>query len=131
MCLTILKVNLNYIFHINNYANFSEFIDKLHSTYQALVSGTYRPGQIIVALPTLSRPTQHKSTPLPPQAVSDAAQANSGDGVEVHSFLEAILQILHASGGSFRCFFCCISNSFSHLEMCFWCPVKCYRLDVQ
>lgn len=84
---------------------FAEFIDKLHSTYQALVSGTYRPGQIIVALPTLTRPTQHKPTPLPPQAASDAAEANPGDGVEVHSFLEAVLQIIHASGGSFRCFF--------------------------
>lgn len=82
---------------------FAEFIDKLHSTYQALVSGTYRPGQIIVALPTLTRPTQHKSTALPPQAAADTAQANSGDGVEVHSFLDAILQIIHASGGSFRC----------------------------
>lgn len=84
---------------------FAEFIDKLHSTYQTLVSGTYRPGQIIVALPTLTRPTQHKSAPVPPQTVADAAQANCGDGVEVHSFLEAILQIIHTSGGSFRCFF--------------------------
>lgn len=82
---------------------YEEFIDKLHSTYQALVSGTYRPGQIIVALPTLTRPTQHKPTPLPPQAASDAAEANLGDGVEVHSFLEAVLQIIHASGGSFSC----------------------------
>jgi len=82
---------------------YEEFIEKLHSTYQALISGTYRPGQIIVALPTPTRPTQHKSTPLPPQAAADAAQAYCGDGVEVHSFLEAILQIIHSSGGSFSC----------------------------
>ena len=78
-----------------------------------------------MALPTLTRPTQHKSTPLPPQAAADAAQAISGDGVEVHSFLEAILQIIHASGGSFRCFFC-ISCSFSHLfhkVLSLRCPV--------
>lgn len=81
---------------------FAEFIDKLHSTYQALVSGTYRPGQIVVALPTLTRPTQHKPAPPSPLAAPDAAQANPGDGVEVHSFLEAILQIIHASGESFR-----------------------------
>ncbi|KAL9955191.1 hypothetical protein ACROYT_G036478 [Oculina patagonica] len=82
---------------------YEEFIEKLHSTYQALVSGTYRPGQIVVALPTLTRPTQHKSAPPPPNAAPDTAQANSGDGVEVHSFLEAILQIIHTSGDSFSC----------------------------
>lgn len=124
---TILTLNFNDVFR----NLFAEFIDKLHSTYQALVSGTYRPGQIVVALPTLTRPTQHKSAPLPPQAAADAAQANSGDGVEVHSFLEAILQIIHASGGSFRCFFC-ISCSFSHLEVIFsvFCEVVSLRCPV-
>ena len=86
-------------FHYNynkTFLFFTEFIEKLQSTYQALVSGTYRPGQIVI-VPTLSRPTQQ-----PTHAVPDAAQVNSGDGVEVHSFLEAILQISHTSNGSFR-----------------------------
>ena len=80
---------------------FTEFIEKLHSTYQALLSGTYRPGQIVVAVPTLSRPAQPKSQP-PPNATHEASQANSGDGVDVHSFLEAVLQIIHTSNGVFR-----------------------------
>ena len=100
---------------------FAEFIDKLHSTYQALISGTYRPGQIVVALPTSTRPTQHKSALPPPQATPDTTQANSGDGVEVHSFLEAILQIIHASGDSFRYLYnvFCIMHRFSYsVEWC-------------
>ena len=80
---------------------FTEFIEKLHSTYQALLSGTYRPGQIVVAVPTLSRPAQHKSQ-LPPYATHDGAQANSVNGVDVHSFLEAVLQIIHTSNSTFR-----------------------------
>ena len=79
---------------------FTEFIEKLHSTYQALISGTYRPGQIVI-VPTLSRPTQHK-TQQPAHTAPDAAQVSPEDGVEVHSFLEAILQIIHTSNGSFR-----------------------------
>ena len=79
---------------------FTEFIEKLHSTYQALISGTYRPGQIVI-VPTLSRPTQHK-TQQPAHTATDAAQVSPEDGVEVHSFLEAILQIIHTSNGSFR-----------------------------
>jgi len=81
---------------------YEEFIEKLHSTYQALLSGTYRPGQIVVAVPTLSRPAQPKSQP-PPNATHEASQANSGDGVDVHSFLEAVLQIIHTSNGVFSC----------------------------
>jgi len=81
---------------------YEEFIEKLHSTYQALLSSTYRPGQIVVAVPTLSRPAQPKSQP-PPNATHEASQANSGDGVDVHSFLEAVLQIIHTSNGVFSC----------------------------
>ena len=126
---TLLTLNSNDAFYNTNL--FAEFIEKLHSTYQALISGTYRPGQIIVALPTPTRPTQHKSVPLPPQAAADAAQAYSGDGVEVHLFLEAILQIIHSSGGSFRYIFCCISCIiFSYGGYVFQGSVKCYHLHV-
>lgn len=80
---------------------YEEFIEKLQSTYQALISGTYRPGQIVI-VPTLSRPIQHKTQQQPAHTAPDAVQVSSGDGVEVHSFLEAILQIIHSSNGSFR-----------------------------
>ncbi|XP_022800867.1 UPF0705 protein C11orf49 homolog [Stylophora pistillata] len=81
---------------------YEEFIEKLQSTYQALISGTYRPGQIVI-VPTLSRPIQHKMQQQPAHTAPDAVQVSSGDGVEVHSFLEAILQIIHSSNGSFSC----------------------------
>lgn len=78
-----------------------EFIEKLHGAYQALLSGTYRPGQIVVAVPTLSSPAQHKSQQSQ-NAGHETSQVNSGDGVDVHSFLEAALQIIHTSNGTFR-----------------------------
>lgn len=78
-----------------------EFIEKLHGAYQALLSGTYRPGQIVVAVPTLSTPVQHKSQQSQ-NAGHETSQVNSGDGVDVHSFLEAALQIIHTSNGTFR-----------------------------
>ena len=55
----------------------------------------------MVAVPTLSRPAQHKSQ-TPANATHDGAAANSGDGVDVHSFLEAVLQIIHTSNDAFR-----------------------------
>ena len=78
-----------------------EFVEKLHGAYQALLSGTYRPGQIVVAVPTLSTPAQHKSQQSQ-NAGHETSQVNSGDGVDVHSFLEAALQIIHTSNGTFR-----------------------------
>lgn len=81
---------------------YEEFIEKLHGTYQALLSGTYRPGQIVVAVPTLSQPAQHKSQ-TPTYNANDGAQANSGDDVDVHSFLEVALQIIHTCNGAFSC----------------------------
>ena len=78
-----------------------EFIEKLHGAYQALLSGTYRPGQIVVAVPTLSTPAQHKSQQSQ-NAGHETSQVNSGDGVDVHSFLEAALQIIHTSNATFR-----------------------------
>ena len=55
----------------------------------------------MVAVPTLSRPAQHKSQQSQ-NAGHETPQVNSGDGVDVHSFLEAALQIIHTSNGSFR-----------------------------
>lgn len=81
---------------------YDEFIEKLHGAYQALLSGTYRPGQIVVAVPTLSTPAQHKSQQSQ-NAGHETSQVNSGDGVDVHSFLEAALQIIHTSNGTFSC----------------------------
>lgn len=81
---------------------YEEFIEKLHGTYQALLSGTYRPGQIVVAVPTISRPAQHKLQ-FPSNSGHDTAQANAGDGIDVSSFLEAVLQIIHTSNGAFSC----------------------------
>ena len=78
-----------------------EFIEKLHGAYQALLSGTYKPGQIVVAVPTLSTPAQHKSQQSQ-NAGHETSQVNAGDGVDVHSFLEAALQIIHTSNGTFR-----------------------------
>lgn len=81
---------------------FTEFIEKLNSSYQALMSGTYRPGQIVVAVPTLSTPFQHKSQAAV-SSTQDEVQGNpSSDGVDVHSFLEAALQIIHSSNDAFR-----------------------------
>lgn len=83
---------------------YEEFIEKLHSTYQALLSGTYRPGQIVVAVPTLSGPPQHKSQiPVASSTTQDEGLSNSIDGVDVRSFLEAVLQILHTSNNAFSC----------------------------
>lgn len=82
---------------------YEEFIEKLNSSYQALMSGTYRPGQIVVAVPTLSTPFQHKSQTAV-SSTQDEVQGNpSSDGVDVHSFLEAVLQIIHSSNDAFSC----------------------------
>lgn len=83
---------------------YEEFIEKLHSTYQALLSGTYGPGQIVVAVPTLSGPPQHKSQiPAASNTTHDEGLGNSMDGVDARSFLEAVLQILHTSNNAFSC----------------------------
>ena len=81
---------------------FTEFIEKLNSSYQALMSGTYRPGQIVIAVPTLSVPFQHKSQTAVSSSQDEAQGNPSSDGVDVHSFLEAALQIIHTSNDVFR-----------------------------
>ena len=98
-----------------------EFIEKLHGAYQALLSGTYRPGQIVVAVPTLSTPAQHKSQQSQ-NAGHETSQVNSGDGVDVHSFLEAALQIIHTSNGTFRyiLYFSCCNFILSNTEKQKW-----------
>ena len=66
------------------------------------MSGTYRPGQIVVAVPTLSTPFQNKSQAAV-SSTQDEVQGNpSSNGVDVHSFLEAALQIIHTSNDVFR-----------------------------
>ena len=68
-----------------------------------MLSGTYRPGQIVVAVPTLSGPPQHKSQiPVASSTTQDEGLSNSIDGVDARSFLEAVLQILHTSNNAFR-----------------------------
>ena len=79
-----------------------EFLDKLQHAYQGVLSGTHRPGQVVV-VPSLSTPqtrtqarTQQVSSDAPPQA------AASVEDVDVHSFLEIALHIVHSSQAMFR-----------------------------
>ena len=79
----------------------------------------------MVAVPTLSRPTQHKSQ-TPANATHDAAAANSGDGVDVHSFLEAVLQIIHTSNDAFRYNLCArLIVHFHNQPLCDGCVMWC------
>ena len=78
---------------------FPEFIQKLHTAYQAIQGGTYRPGQVVV-VPSLSRP-QHKQQ-TSQYAMQEGVTASSVDGVDVHIFLEAVSLIIHSSTSVFR-----------------------------
>ncbi|XP_032240720.2 centriolar satellite-associated tubulin polyglutamylase complex regulator 1 [Nematostella vectensis] len=83
-----------YAFQIQFY--YEEFIEKLQAAYQAIQSGSYRPGQVVV-VPTLSRPRQA------PAPTGEGAGTNGMDCVDVHTFLEATLQIAHTSSHLFSC----------------------------
>ena len=78
----------------------AEFLDKLHHSYQVLICGVYRPGQVVV-VPTLSSP-QTKSQQTAQSGQDSQSKVGPVDDVDVHAFLEVALQIVHSSMGSFR-----------------------------
>ncbi|XP_031550009.1 UPF0705 protein C11orf49 homolog [Actinia tenebrosa] len=90
-------VDFLYAFEIQFY--YEEFFEELHKAYQMIQAGNHRPGQVVV-VPTLDRPQlkEQQST-----QAKDNPQSNLTDGVDVHTFMDAALQILHTHEHIFKC----------------------------
>ena len=80
--------------YIMFFCTLTEFIEELHKAQQMIQTGTYRPGQVVV-VPTLDRPQHQQQQSV--QAKNNT-QSNQTDGVDVHMFMDAALQILHTHG---------------------------------